>query len=167
MHDAGINDAGMAGAGVGQWWHEKTLAELSAREWDALCDGCAKCCLHKLEDADSGEVYYTAVHCRYLDAQTCRCADFAHRSTLAPNCLDLRTADWASIDWLPGTCAYRLRAQGEPLPQWHPLVSGSRESVHAAGMSVRGRCISADYVHPDGLEELIVHWVDQENPHAN
>lgn len=167
MHDAGINDAGLAGAGVGQWWHEKTLAELSASEWDALCDGCAKCCLHKLQDADSGEVYYTAVHCRYLNAQTCRCTDFAHRSMLAPDCLDLRTADWASIDWLPGTCAYRLRAQGKPLPQWHPLVSGSRESVHVAGMSVRGRSISEEYVHPDGIEEHIVHWVDQENPHAN
>jgi uncharacterized cysteine cluster protein YcgN (CxxCxxCC family) len=162
-----MNDAGLAGAGVDQWWQEKSLAELSPSEWDALCDGCAKCCLHKLEDADSGEVYYTAVHCRYLDEKSCRCTDFAHRSMLAPNCLDLRTADWATIDWLPGTCAYRLRAHGEPLPLWHPLVSGSRESVHLAGMSVRGRCISEDYVHPDGMEELIVHWVDLENPHVN
>lgn len=155
-----MSDAGIPGPGAVQWWHEKSLAELSANEWDALCDGCAKCCLHKLEDADSGEVYYTAVHCRYLDAQTCRCTDFTHRSKLAPYCLDLRTVDLAKIDWLPVTCAYRLRAKGELLPQWHPLVSGSRESVHVAGMSVRGRTVSEDHVHPDGLEELIVHWVD-------
>jgi uncharacterized cysteine cluster protein YcgN (CxxCxxCC family) len=160
MSDVGMSEVGLAEPSVAQWWQEKSLTELSASEWDALCDGCAKCCLHKLEDADSGVVFYTAVHCRYLNAQTCRCTDFARRSTLAPNCLDLRTADWASIDWLPDTCAYRLRAQGKPLPQWHPLVSGSRESVHAAGMSVRGRTISEEYVHPDEFEEHILHWVD-------
>jgi uncharacterized cysteine cluster protein YcgN (CxxCxxCC family) len=162
-----MGEEGTGEPGVAQWWQEKSLSELSSSEWDALCDGCAKCCLHKLEDVDSGAVHYTAVHCRFLNAQTCRCTDFANRSALAPNCLDLRTADWTSIDWLPSTCAYRLRAQGAPLPYWHPLVTGSRDSVHVAGMSVRGRSISEDYVHPDGFEELIVHWVDQENPHVN
>lgn len=145
---------------MAEWWREKSLAELSASEWDALCDGCAKCCLHKLEDEDSGEVYYTRVHCRYLQAQTCRCMDYGNRLTLAPTCIDLRTADRRNFDWLPGTCAYRLRAHGEPLPQWHPLVTGSRESVHDAGMSVRGRTLSEEHVHPDGFEEHIVHWVE-------
>jgi uncharacterized cysteine cluster protein YcgN (CxxCxxCC family) len=145
---------------VADWWEVKTLAELSASEWDALCDGCARCCLHKLEDEDSGEVYYTSVRCRHLQEHTCRCSDYGKRLTLAPNCIDLRTADWQHIDWLPVTCAYRLRAHGEPLPQWHPLVSGSRESVHAAGVSIRGRTLSEDYVHPDGFEEHIVHWVE-------
>jgi uncharacterized cysteine cluster protein YcgN (CxxCxxCC family) len=145
---------------VTEWWHEKSLAELSASEWEALCDGCAKCCLHKLEDEDSGEVHYTKVRCRYLKEQTCRCSDYEKRSTLVPNCIDLRSADWKNIDWLPSTCAYRLRAHGQPLPQWHPLVSGSSETVHFDGVSIRGRAISDEYVHPDGFEEHIVHWVE-------
>ncbi len=145
---------------MSDWWHEKTLSELSAEEWEALCDGCAKCCLHKLEDEDSGEVYYTKVRCRHLDEQICRCTDYAHRSTLMPNCIDLRGADWSDIEWLPSTCAYRLRAHGELLPSWHPLVSGSRDSVHLAGVSIRGRAISDEFVHPDGFEEHLVRWVE-------
>lgn len=145
---------------MADWWHEKSLGELDAGEWEALCDGCAKCCLHKLEDEDNGEVYYTKVRCRYLDEQTCSCSDYARRSTIMPNCIDLRTADWSDIDWLPSTCAYRLRSHGQPLPQWHPLVSGSRETVHLDGVSIRGRAISDEYVHPDGFEEHIVHWVE-------
>lgn len=142
------------------WWHEKALAELSAQEWEALCDGCAKCCLHKLEDEDSGEVYYTKIRCRYLNEHTCRCTDYRNRSTLVPHCIDLHTADWRNIDWLPSTCAYRLRAHDKPLPDWHPLVSGSRESVHLDAISIRGRSISDEYVHPDGFDEHIVHWVE-------
>lgn len=143
-----------------EWWNEKPLNELSATEWEALCDGCAKCCLHKLEDEDSAEVYYTKVRCRYLDEQACRCSDYKNRSVLVPNCIDLRSADWATLDWLPSTCAYRLRAQDLPLPQWHPLVSGNSESVHDAGVSIRGRAVSDEYVHPDGYDEHIVHWVE-------
>ncbi|MCB1689337.1 MAG: YcgN family cysteine cluster protein [Halioglobus sp.] len=145
---------------MADWWHEKSLAELSASEWEALCDGCAKCCLHKLEDEDSGEVYYTKVRCRYLNEKTCSCTDYERRSTLMPNCIDLRSADWNNIDWLPSTCAYRLRSHGEQLPGWHPLVSGSRDSVHSDGVSICGRAISDEYVHPDGFEEHIVHWVE-------
>jgi hypothetical protein len=145
---------------VTEWWNEKPLNELSATEWEALCDGCAKCCLHKLEDEDSAEVYYTKVRCRYLDEQACRCSDYKNRSVLVPNCIDLRSADWATLDWLPSTCAYRLRAQDLPLPQWHPLVSGNSESVHDAGVSIRGRAVSDEYVHPDGYDEHIVHWVE-------
>lgn len=145
---------------MADWWQEKSLAELSDSEWDALCDGCAKCCLHKLEDEDSGKIYYTSVRCRYLQESSCRCSDYANRLRMAPNCIDLRTADWQNIDWLPATCAYRLRAHGEPLPQWHPLNSGNRESVHTAGESIRGRTLSEEYVHPDDFEELIVHWAD-------
>lgn len=145
---------------MANWWDVKSLGELTASEWDALCDGCGKCCLQKLQDEDSGEVYYTAVRCRYLQEPSCRCADYDNRLILAPDCIDLRAANWQSIDWLPATCAYYLRAHGEPLPAWHPLVSGSSESVHAAGMSVRGRTLSEEYVHPDDFEEHIVHWVD-------
>lgn len=145
---------------MSDWWHDKSLAELSISEWEALCDGCAKCCLHKLEDEDNGEVFYTKVRCRFLDEQSCRCTDYANRSTLVPNCIELRSADWKGLDWLPSTCAYRLRAHGQPLPRWHPLVSGSRESVHSTGVSIRGRAISDEYVHPDGYDEHIVHWVE-------
>ncbi|HEY6131410.1 MAG TPA: YcgN family cysteine cluster protein [Halioglobus sp.] len=145
---------------MADWWHDKALAELSSSEWEALCDGCAKCCLHKLEDADSGEVIYTGIRCRLLHEQTCRCADYVNRTTLVQNCIELRTADWKNFDWLPNTCAYRLRAHKQPLPPWHPLVSGTRDSVHRAGVSIRGRTISEEYVHPDGYDEHIVHWVE-------
>lgn len=139
---------------------EKPLQELDAREWEALCDGCAKCCLHKLEDAQDGSVYYTKVRCRYLHEESCRCSDYPRRSELVPNCIDLRDADPAELDWLPTTCAYRLRAHGEPLPGWHYLVCGDREAVHRAGVSIRGRAISDEFVHPDGFDEHIVHWVE-------
>jgi len=145
---------------VAEWWHEKSLEQLSDTEWEALCDGCARCCLHKLEDRETGELFYTRVRCRYLDEQSCRCTDYANRLSRVPNCLALRSADWRDLDWLPGTCAYRLRARGLPLPEWHPLVSGNRDSVHDAGISVRGRTISDEYVHPDGYDEHLVHWVE-------
>jgi hypothetical protein len=145
---------------VADWWHDKSLAELDDREWEALCDGCAKCCLHKLEDDDTGEVFYTKVRCRYLDEQTCRCTDYTNRSVLVPHCIQLRADEVHTLDWLPSTCAYRLRAHGQPLPQWHPLVSGDANTVHRAGVSIRGRAISDEYIHPDGFDEHIVHWVE-------
>ncbi len=145
---------------MAEWWHEKALTELSSAQWEALCDGCAKCCLHKLEDEDSGEVFYTKVRCRFLNERTCRCTDYGNRSTLVANCIDLRTADWTRLDWLPSTCAYRLRAHGQQLPAWHPLMSGSGDAVHRQGISIRGRAISDEYVHPDGYDEHIVHWVE-------
>ncbi len=145
---------------VADWWHEKSLAELSSTQWEALCDGCAKCCLHKLEDEVSGEVFYTKVSCRLLHKKSCRCTDYANRLKLVEDCIDLRAADWKHLDWLPSTCAYRLRAQDQQLPHWHPLMSGTRDSVHREGVSIRGRTISDEYVHPDGYDEHIVHWVE-------
>lgn len=145
---------------MSDWWNTKTLAQLSPQEWEALCDGCAKCCLHKLEDEDSGEVFYTKVRCRYLDEKACRCTDYAHRSVLVPNCIALDRDNVEGLDWLPSSCAYRLRANNQPLPQWHPLVSGNKSSVHDAGISIRGRSISDEYVHPDGYDEHIVTWVE-------
>ena len=142
------------------WWNSKSLAQLSTFEWEALCDGCAKCCLHKLEDEDSGEVYYTKVRCRYLDEEQCRCTDYSRRSILVPNCIALSVEEVPSYDWLPSTCAYRLRANDQPLPDWHPLVSGNGESVHLAEVSIRGRSVSDEFVHPDGFEEHIIHWVE-------
>lgn len=143
-----------------EWWNTTPLAQLDAGQWEALCDGCAKCCLHKLEDEDTGEVFYTRVRCRYLNEDNCSCSDYDNRSVLVPNCIRLEQGNVAELDWLPSTCAYRLRASGESLPQWHYLVSGSRETVHEMGVSVRGRAISDEYVHPDGYDEHIVHWVE-------
>jgi uncharacterized cysteine cluster protein YcgN (CxxCxxCC family) len=145
---------------VTDWWHTKTLSELTGEQWEALCDGCAKCCLHKLEDEDSGEVVYTKVRCRYLDESACRCSDYANRSVLVPQCIQLSPELTPDLDWLPATCAYRLRSHGEQLPDWHYLISGDRESVHSAAVSIRGRAVSDEFVHPDGYDEHIVHWVE-------
>ena len=145
---------------MAEWWDTLPLAALSPDQWEALCDGCAKCCLHKLEDDETGEVFYTKVRCRHLTESSCRCGDYPNRQTLVPHCLDLSQVDVEQLTWLPSTCAYRLRAQGEPLPHWHPLVSGSADSVHEAGISIRGRAISDEFVHPDGYDEHIITWVE-------
>lgn len=145
---------------MSSWWDVKPLDSLTREEWESLCDGCAKCCLHKLQDADTDEVFYTKVRCRYLDEDNCRCSDYDNRSRLMPNCIQLSPDNLDDLAWLPATCAYRLRFEGNPLPDWHPLVSGRSDSVHTAGISIRGRAISDEYVHPDGFEEHIITWVE-------
>ena len=142
-----------------RFWEQKSLAELDPQEWESLCDGCAKCCLHKLEDEDSGEVFYTKVVCRYMDEQ-CRCSEYQQRNVLVPNCVWLKPENVAEFHWLPQTCAYRLVAEGKPLPDWHHLISGDTNTVHEVGISIKGRALSEDYVHPDGFEEHIIHWVE-------
>lgn len=127
---------------------ESPIESLSRAEWEALCDGCGQCCLHKLEDEDTGEIHFTNVACRLLDPATARCRDYRHRKALVPDCLRLTPALAASVEWLPATCAYRLRANGEPLPDWHYLVSGDPDAVHRAGVSVRGRVVSEDDAGP-------------------
>jgi uncharacterized cysteine cluster protein YcgN (CxxCxxCC family) len=124
-----------------KYW-EKPLKDLSRAEWESLCDGCGKCCLHKIEDELTGKVYGTNVACKLLDRHSCRCSNYRERKAFVPDCVRL-TADLAGkLSWLPSTCAYRLRSEGEPLPEWHHLVSGDPESVHKAGISVRGWTIS-------------------------
>ena len=147
----------MAEAG---FWETTELADMTEQQWESLCDGYARCCLHKLEDADTGDVFYTGVRCRHLDEAQCRCTDYAARSELVPNCVHSTVADLDEFDWLPSTCAYRLLAEGKPLQPWHPLLSGSAETVHEAGISIRGRAISDEFVHPEGYDEHIIHWVD-------
>lgn len=147
------------GDSVTRFWETKSLQEMSASEWESLCDGCAKCCLHKLEDEETGEVFYTKVVCRYLDKQ-CRCTEYAKRHELVPDCVWLQPQDVDEFHWLPATCAYRLIGEGKPLPEWHPLLSGDTESVHRTGVSIRGRALSEQYVHPEGLEEHIISWVE-------
>ena len=126
------------------FWNEKPIDELTVEEWEALCDGCGKCCLHKLEDADTLELHFTNVACRLLDRDACRCSDYPSRTDHVPDCMVLSASQLDRIDWLPATCAYRLRADGRPLPEWHPLVSGDPDSVHHAGQSVRGWCVSEE-----------------------
>ena len=124
-----------------RFW-EEPIASLDREEWEALCDGCGKCCLHKLEDEETGELMPTNVACRLLDRSTCRCSNYKLRRVFVPDCVRLDAATLGTIDWLPSTCAYRLRAEDAPLKEWHYLLSGDRESVHRAGISVRGWTIS-------------------------
>lgn len=142
-----------------RFW-ELPLAALSTAEWEALCDGCGRCCLHKIEDADTGEIAHTNVACKLLDCGTARCRDYKRRKTFVPDCLQLTPAIAGKVEWLPPTCAYRLRAEGRPLPDWHYLVSGDREDVIRAGISVAGRVIGEADAGP--LEHHIVDW-DGEN----
>jgi len=145
--------------GADEFWSSKPLEALSDEEWEALCDGCGRCCLRKLEDVDSGHVHFTDVACRLLDAERCRCRNYAERTALVADCVRLARDRLEDLDWMPTTCAYRLRRDGEPLPDWHPLVSGDPNSVHRAGISVRGRVVSEQYVHADELEARLVSWV--------
>ena len=132
----------------------KPLAELDRGEWEALCDGCGRCCLHKLEDADTGLLYATNVACKLLDRRNGCCTDYAHRKAQVADCVVLDRDKLDSLDWLPETCAYRLRAAEKPLPDWHYLISGSRETVHQAAQSTRGWTVSESDV--DELEDHVV-----------
>lgn len=142
------------------YWQTKSLAEMSETEWEALCDGCGRCCLNKLEDEETGEIFWTDVACKLLDHGSCRCSSYPNRHDFVPDCvkLDLDEVVNQAITWLPPTCAYRLIAAGKPLMWWHPLVSGDPETVHTAGISVRNRVISEDVIPVEELEDRICAW---------
>ena len=141
------------------FWRTKTLEEMSPSEWESLCDGCGRCCLVKLEDEDTGAIYFTDVGCRLLDAASCRCADYARRQSKVSDCVKLDPAQVRALSWLPLSCAYRLVRERRDLPAWHPLVSGRAESVHEAGVSVRGRVQGVEgEVSVDELQDHIVQW---------
>jgi uncharacterized cysteine cluster protein YcgN (CxxCxxCC family) len=140
-----------------EYWKNKPLEALSPAEWEALCDGCAKCCLNKLEDADTAEIYYTNVHCRLLDPETGRCSDYAHRATRVSDCVTITLEVLKNPYWLPKSCAYRRLAEGRDLPRWHPLLTGDPGSVARAGHSVCGRTVSEE--EADDLENHLITWV--------
>ena len=140
-----------------RFWERKRLKKFTKREWEALCDGCGKCCLNKLEDEETGEVVLTRIACRLLDDDTCRCAHYENRHQFVPECIVL-TPDTLQnhMAWLPQTCAYRLVYEGRPLYQWHPLISGRPESVAEAGVSVQGWTLSEFDIPEDDWEDHLI-----------
>lgn len=149
----------MTSSSAAPFWRTKTLAELDQQEWESLCDGCGRCCLVKLEDEDDGRILPTNVACRLFDAERCTCHDYENRTARVPDCLQLTPALVAELKWLPPSCAYRLVHEGQDLPDWHHLKTGSGDTVHEAGASVRGR-ISAfeDDIVEDDWPKHIVQW---------
>ncbi len=140
-----------------RYWERVPLGDMTAREWEALCDGCGKCCLNKLEDADTGEVAFTRIACRLLDDESCRCAQYDIRKQFVPECVVLTPKTLGDIAYfMPSTCAYRLLHEGKPLHDWHPLISGTADSVHAAGESVRGWTIPEFEIDEDEWEDHII-----------
>ncbi len=161
-----VNDLGTAGAGLKNpavpdepFWRAKGLDAMSPAEWESLCDGCARCCLVKLEDEETGAIHHTDVGCTLLDADACRCRDYEGRQGRVPDCLRLTPTAVAALSWLPPTCAYRLLAEGRDLYWWHPLVSGNPGTVHLAGISVRDRVSGPEEAFSlDELLDRVVDW---------
>lgn len=141
-----------------RFWETKPLARMTKREWESLCDGCGKCCLVKLQDADTDEISYTDVACKLLDCTSARCSDYANRKKQVPDCVVLSVKLVNQLDWMPSTCAYRLLKEGKPLYWWHHLECGDPNAVHEAGISVRGRVVSETLVDDAELVEHVVDW---------
>ncbi len=140
------------------FWEVKSLDELDDAEWESLCDGCGRCCLHKLEDEESGEVHFTDIACRLLNTQNCSCKHYNQRFKHVVDCLSVRPVTEQKLNWLPSTCAYRVLASGGKLANWHPLISGTKESVIAAGISVAGRCVSESDVPVSEWPMHLIEW---------
>lgn len=144
------------------FWHTKRLDEMSRQEWESLCDGCARCCLNKLEDWDTGEIIWTNVACSLLDDGSCRCKDYHNRLETVPDCVPLDVEKVHTLTWLPPTCAYRLLDEGYDLYWWHPLVSGDPDTIHQAGISVRGKVVSEEGMEVEDYENHIAMWPGEE-----
>lgn len=140
------------------FWEIKTLDELSEEEWESLCDGCARCCLIKLEDIDTGMLAHTRIACHLLDHKTCQCTHYEERHTRVPDCIKVTPQNAGELGWMPPTCAYRRMAEGRGLAWWHPLISGRPETVVEAGVSVRGRVVSEKGIKEEDLEDYVAMW---------
>ena len=145
-----------------EFWKTKRLAEMSNDEWESLCDGCGRCCLNKLEDWETGEIYWTNIGCELLDCDSCRCTDYTNRFDKVPDCIQLTPENIPTIGWLPPTCGYRLVMEGKDLFDWHTLKSGSNDTVHVADISIRGRAVPDDGIAPEEYENHLVDWPLQE-----
>jgi uncharacterized cysteine cluster protein YcgN (CxxCxxCC family) len=139
------------------FWKTKKLTEMTTQEWESLCDGCGKCCLHKLEDEKTGNIAFTNVACKLIKLNTCRCSRYNQRTELIPACLDIKKLDIKKYNWLPSTCAYRLLNEGKELPAWHPLISGNIASVKRAGVSISSYAITESSTK--NIEEHIIRWL--------
>ncbi|MEJ2059043.1 MAG: YcgN family cysteine cluster protein [Gammaproteobacteria bacterium] len=140
------------------FWQDRPLTEFTEAEWESLCDGCGKCCLHKLQDEADDRIYYTDVACRLLDLHSCRCTDYSRRFNRVPDCMQVSPSQPEVFEWLPVTCAYRLLWEGRDLPDWHPLRTGNPLSTHEQGHGICGRACSE--LDVDDIEEHIVEWVE-------
>lgn len=143
------------------FWTQIPLSDMSESQWESLCDGCGKCCIIRLEDEDTGEIYTTDIACKLLDTHSCRCSNYANRQTFVPDCVKLTRENVAELSWLPQTCAYRLVGEGRPLFDWHPLISGSSDSVHQAGMSVQDKATPEGQVKPKHWIKRIMVWAGE------
>lgn len=143
------------------FWKIKQLGEMTPKEWESLCDGCGRCCLNKIEDWDTGEIHLTNIACTLLDHGSCQCSDYKNRFDTVPDCIQLTPEKLKTIRWLPSSCAYRIVAEGKDLHWWHPLVSGSQETIHEAGISVRGNMVSEDGLSPEDYEDYLIPGFDK------
>ena len=140
------------------FWLTKKLTEMSQSEWESLCDQCGQCCLHKLEDEDNGQIAFTRVACNFIDIKTCHCNCYSQRTETVSYCIDLKQHDFSEFKWLPVTCAYRLLSENQPLPQWHPLITGNTNSVREAGMTISSYAVKESEV--EDMEDYIIGWLD-------
>jgi uncharacterized cysteine cluster protein YcgN (CxxCxxCC family) len=140
------------------FWKTKTLQEMTQPEWESLCDGCAKCCLVKLEDEDTKELFFTSLHCKLLDGKTCQCSDYPNRKKYVPVCVKLTPEIVATVDWLPESCAYRLVHEGKDLHDWHHLISGDRQEVHRRGYSAKGKTRTEEGIADEDAIDYVIDW---------
>ncbi|MFK7862882.1 MAG: YcgN family cysteine cluster protein [Pseudohongiellaceae bacterium] len=146
--------------GLRERFWELPLEALNQEEWEALCDGCGRCCLKKLSDEESDQLVWTRVVCRYYQESSSNCGCYSQRTEKVPDCIDVRNLDIAATQWMPETCAYQLRALDKPLFDWHPLIAGNRNLITSEGISIEGKVVSEDFVHPEGYEEHVIRWVN-------
>lgn len=140
------------------FWKTTPLHKMDRDQWESLCDGCGKCCLLKLEDEDTGDIAYTRIHCKLFNSNTCQCSDYANRKSIVEDCVKLTPAGLEEINWMPESCAYRRIRDGKNLPDWHHLVCGDRERIHAEGQSIKGRTVSEETVFDEDQIDWIIDW---------